>query len=152
MSMASPGSSLIREDTWPATLEHLPAVLAALDEAAARAGLDDDLLFSLHLAVEEACANVIQHGYGAHAEAGPLTLRVEIDPRRVAVTLIDEAPPFAPADAPLPTLEGAAEDRPLGGVGWHLIRQMMDEIHHESGPGRGNRLTLIKRRPATPAS
>jgi len=146
--MTSREGTVTSEGTWPATLGHLPDVLAALDAAAARAGLDDDLLYPIHLAVEEACANVIKHGYRAPdaAEAGPLTLRVEIDPHHVTVTLSDEAPPFDPADAPPPPLVGDVESRPVGGLGWHLIRQMMDEIRHESGPGLGNRLTLIKHR------
>ncbi|MGB3543977.1 ATP-binding protein [Rubrivirga sp.] len=131
------------EITRPGALEHLPALLACLDEAAAAAGVGDDVLFPVHLAAEEACTNVITHGYTD--EPGPLTLRFEATPRRVAVTLTDEAPPFDPAAAPPPPLDG--EDRLIGGLGWHLIRETMDEVRHETGPAGGNRLTLIKHLP-----
>lgn len=140
----SSGRSHTAEITRPATLEHLPALLAYLDRAATEAGLGDEVLFPLHLAVEEACANVILHGYPT--EPGPLTLRVEAAPSLVAVILTDEAPPFDPDHVPPPPLDGDAESRPIGGLGWHLIREVMDEVRHESISG-GNRLTLIKRYP-----
>ena len=141
MSAAAHTASLTR----PATVEHLPALLDVLDASAAEAGLDDDLVFALHLAAEEACTNVIKHGYGE--APGPLTLAVEIGPRSVAVIITDEAPLFTPELAPPPPLSGSVEDRPIGGLGWHFIREMTDEVCHEALPGRGNRLTLIKQIP-----
>ncbi len=142
MSPARPPSRA--EITRPATLADLPALLAFLDRTAAEGGVDDDVLFPLHLAVEEACANVIAHGYPD--APGPLTLGVEVGSDRVAVVLTDEAPPFDPADAPPPP-GGPAESRAVGGLGWHLIREMTDEVRHEAAPGGGNRLTLVKHRP-----
>ena len=130
------------EITRPGTREHIPALLAWLDRTAADAGLPDDLRFSFHLAAEEACANVITHGYTG--EPGPLTLRFESDPGRVALSVHDEAPVFDPACTPPPPLDADAETRPVGGLGWHLIRSVMDEVRHEPGPHGGNRLTLVK--------
>ncbi len=139
------------EITRPATREHLPALLACLDTTASAAGVGDQTTFALHLATEEACANVISHGYPDGP--GPLTLRVEVTPQAVTVVLTDHAAVFDPDRAPAPPLDGAVEDRPIGGLGWQLIREVTDEIHHESPPGGGNRLTLIKRlsTPRSPA-
>ncbi|WP_420456394.1 ATP-binding protein [Rubrivirga sp.] len=144
MSPAPPRPTARPEITRPATRAHLPALLAFLDRAVAEGGVGDDVLFPLHLAVEEACANVIAHGYAGGA--GPLTLGVEVGPGAVAVTLTDEARPFDPASAPLPP-SGPADERPVGGLGWHLIRETTDEVRHEAVPGGGNRLTLVKHRP-----
>ena len=139
------------EVTCPATVEHLPEFLALLDDTANEAGVGDETLFPLHLATEEACTNVIMHGY---ADApGPLTLRVEITPKSVAVVLIDEAATFDPDCAPAPPIDGSVEERPIGGLGWHFIREVTDDIQHEVPPGGGNRLTLIKHRsPSSPTS
>ena len=137
---------LTAELTRPATVEHLPALLACLDRATAEAGLPDDVAFPLHLATEEACANVIRHGYPD--APGPLTIRVEITPQAAAVVLTDDATPFDPEGAPAPPLDGDAEDRPVGGLGWHLIRTLTDEVRHESPPAGGNRLTLVKHLPS----
>jgi len=130
----------------PARPESLPALLGFLDREAAAAGLDDDLAFSLRLAAEEACTNVIRHGYAGRSP-GPLALAFYADENAATVVLSDEAPAFDPADAPPPDLDAPLEERPVGGLGWHLVRQLVDEVRHEAVPGGGNRLTLVKRRP-----
>lgn len=139
-------SAASAEITRPATVASLPDLLAVLDETVEAAGGDDDLLFPLHLAAEEACTNVITHGY-AGREPGPLTLRVDVTEAAVALTLTDAAAPFDPSAVPTPDLDADPMDRPIGGLGWHLIRETMDEIRHEAVPGGGNRVTLIKHRP-----
>ncbi len=140
---AAPSSEITR----PATLAGLSDLLVALDEAVTEAGCDEDLLFTLHLATEEAATNVITHGYAGRSP-GPLTLQVGITDRSVVVSLTDEAPLFDPASAPAPDLGSDAMSRPIGGLGWHLIRETMDEVRHDAVPGGGNRLTLVKHRPS----
>jgi anti-sigma regulatory factor (Ser/Thr protein kinase) len=61
------------------------------------------------------------------------------------VTITDRAPPFDPKDAPMPRLDAPANERRPGGLGWHLIRELVDRIDYESDEARGNRLTLVKR-------
>ena len=123
--------------------EHLPALLAFVQAACARAALTPEDAAAVRLAAEEACTNVIAHAY-AGAEPGPVTLRFERDARHVVVTVEDRAAPFDPALVAAPDLAGGWEDRELGGLGWHLIRQVMDEVRHEHDPAGGNRLTLVK--------
>lgn len=137
------------EITRPASVEALPELLAVLDETVSEAGCDDDLLFPVHLATEEACTNVITHGY-ADGPPGPLRLHVAVTSEAVTVTITDDAPTFVPSAAPAPDLDADAMDRPIGGLGWHLIRETMDDVRHEALAGGGNRLTLIKHRPTTP--
>lgn len=105
---------------------------------AAGPGVSSDL----RLATEEVVANVLQHGYGNR----PGVIRVHIDatPERITVTLTDEAPIFDPADAPAPDLSADWEERRLGGLGWYLVQQVMDEARHEAGAQGGNVFTLIK--------
>ena len=64
---------------------------------------------------------------------------------QVVLLIEDRAPVFKPADAPPPDLTGDWEQRREGGLGWHLIRQMMDEVRHEQVAGGGNRLQMVKR-------
>ncbi|MEM8557269.1 MAG: ATP-binding protein [Bacteroidota bacterium] len=136
------------ELTRLATLAHLPALLAFLDAEAQAAGLDDATLFPLHLATEEACANIIRHGYVD--TPGPLTLSLIVTPEVATVVLADEAPRFDPVGAPAPPLEGTVEARPIGGLGWHFIHALMDDVRHAARPEGGNQLTLVKHRPIDP--
>ncbi len=128
-------------------MENLPSLLEFIEAACRQAQLEEEIAFSVKLAVEEACTNVIRHAY-PDGNAGPLHLGFRSDAAEVVVTLADEGIPFHPEQAPAPDLDSGWEERLIGGLGWHLIRQMMDEVHHEQGTPRGNRLTLVKRRPA----
>ena len=127
-----------------ASRAHLPDVLAFVDHACERAGLDREIAFDLRLATEEAVMNVIVHGYGA-GPAGPITVRFRREPERVLVIVEDLARPFDPALVPRADPTAPLEERRIGGLGWHLINQVMDEVHHERRHPSGNRLTLVKR-------
>lgn len=120
---------------------HLPDVLAFVDAGSTQADLPRSAAFALRLAAEEAFMNTVRHGYGGHA--GPVRLTMKRAADRVTLTLTDEAPPFDPDEAPRPDLDADLDDRTEGGLGLHLIRQLMDEVHHRAAPD-GNVLTLIK--------
>jgi anti-sigma regulatory factor (Ser/Thr protein kinase) len=129
----------------PGRLAHLGEFLAHLDEACRRSGVAGDAALQLRLAVEEACINVMRHGYGCAERAGPLSLRLQREGERVTVTISDRAPLFRPDDAPPPDTGAPMDERMPGGLGWHLIRSSVDEIHHRPVEGGGNELTLVKR-------
>jgi serine/threonine-protein kinase RsbW len=124
--------------------EHLAELLAFVDRACARAGLDRDVAFDVRLAAKEVVTNVIEHGY-AGMPPGPITVRFRREPSRVIVTVDDLARPFDPALAPRPDVAAPIEQRRSGGLGWHLVHQVMDEVRHEPRTPQGNRLTLVKR-------
>ena len=129
--------------------ESLDPIFAFLDRHCA--GVTDlQAAFAMRLAAEEVCANVIAHGYPG-GEPGPIRIRFEHRPGALAVTVEDRGIPFDPADAPPPPIEEPWDVRPIGGVGWYLVRRMVDEVHHEALPGGGNRVTLIKRLADQPA-
>jgi len=129
--------------TFRATrLAELPALLDFVDTACAAAGPDAG--FAVRLAVEEVFTNVLAHGYGGE---GPVDVTIDADTTRIRVLVEDEAPPFHPGDAPPPDLASDALEREPGGLGWHLVRQLMDEVRHAPRDGRGNTCTLVKRLP-----
>jgi serine/threonine-protein kinase RsbW len=127
--------------TRDARREHLADLLAFVQETCA--SLPEDTAFAVRLAAEEVCTNVISHAYPGIAP-GPVSLCIAHDHQRVTVTAEDRGVPFDPATAPLPALDAAGEERELGGLGWHLVRQVMDQVRHEPMPGGGNRVTLVK--------
>lgn len=133
------------EITREARLENLPALLHFISGACERAGATAGDEFAVKLAVEEACVNVITHGY-AGREPGPISLTFSSEPERFVVTIADSAAPFEPDSLPEPDLKAGWNEREIGGLGWWLIRKMVDGVEYESRPGSGNRLTLVKRR------
>jgi serine/threonine-protein kinase RsbW len=127
--------------------EHLAELLAFVDQACARAGLGESDHFDVRLAVEEVVTNVMEHGY-AGIPAGPVTVRFHRDSRQVVITVEDLAPTFDPARIERPDPTAPLEQRRIGGLGWHFVNQVMDEVRHEQRTthgNHGNRVTLVKR-------
>ena len=132
------------EITREARPESLAGLLGFLDAAIAGADLDAATASDVRLAAEEVCSNVIAHAY-PDGRRGSVTVRFRREGGAVVVTVEDTGIPFDPAIAPRPRLGDGWEHRALGGLGWHLVRRVMDEVRHEALPGGGNRVTLIKR-------
>ena len=128
----------------PARMEHLRELVDTVVRVVADAGAPESVRHDVRLAVEEACTNVIVHGYGSRA-TGPITLTVTVEHDELVVQIIDCAPPFAPDDAPPPPVHEPWQTRQPGGLGWHLIRSVMDCVAYRRTEPDRNILTLTKR-------
>jgi serine/threonine-protein kinase RsbW len=95
------------------------------------------------MAVDEACANIIEHAYGGEGR-GDIECTCQIDGDGLLVRLCDQGRPFDPSSVPEPDINGSLEERQEGGLGLFLIRKLVDEVRFEFTPGSGNVLTLVK--------
>lgn len=127
----------------PAELPQLPTLLALADRACSEAGAGMTVAYAVRLAVEEAVANIIAHGYGPTGQ-GSIDLTIAWNAEHIRVDIRDQAPPFDPAQVPPPDLDSPWETRNPGGIGWALINQLMDSVAHQYHPDTGNHLTLTK--------
>ena len=132
------------ETSVDARVENLAAIRAFIEQACARAGAPSSACFDLKLAVDEACTNIIEHGY-AGGTGGAISIACDATPHEMRVTIVDSGRAFDPAAVSAPDLSAGWEDRVVGGLGWHLIRRSVDEVDYGPNPGGGNRLTLVKR-------
>jgi len=98
--------------------------------------------YDLKLAVDEACTNIITHGY-AGMNPGSIMMVLELEPHRVVVTLTDFGRPFEPCEPPAPDLKAEPGEGTTGGFGLFFIYQTMDEVHYRTAED-GNHLTFIK--------
>jgi len=121
--------------------------LATVREFVARIGndlgLEAQVIYDLRLAVDEACANVINHGYGG--QAGRLDVTVEPVEEGIRVVVRDWGVTFDPHEVPTPDVEAPLEQRPLGGLGLFLIGNVMDQVSFTFDAERGNTLEMVKR-------
>jgi serine/threonine-protein kinase RsbW len=136
-----------------ATRESLADIRDWLEARAVDAGLCEEDRFALVLATDEACANVIEHGYTD--ARGELQLEfVREDPpsgdAEARVTIVDHGRAFDPALAPVPNVRASWSDRPIGGLGWHFIRSVIHEVRYVPDAVAGNRLELVRRLGAPP--
>jgi serine/threonine-protein kinase RsbW len=133
--------------TRAAELDTLPVFRDFIATTCRRAGCDDDVIFDLQLAVDEACTNVIQHGY-AGMDPGAIILELKLEPEQVVARLTDFGRVFEPSVAPKPDVHAALEDRPMGGFGLYFIYSVMSAVDYETNEN-GNCLILTRR--VTPA-
>ena len=99
--------------------------------------------YDLQLAVDEACTNIITHGYQG-TNPGSIILSLAFTNDSIEVSITDFGHAFEPSQTPAPNLEAGLEDRPTGGFGLFFIYQTMDEINYTTNL-YGNRLTFIKK-------
>jgi serine/threonine-protein kinase RsbW len=129
--------------TLAAYLESLQAFRDFIREhCAGHPGVDAEILYDVQLAVDEACTNIITHGYQG-MDPGSIILGLELDPDKLTVTLTDFGHSFEPRDAPVPDVNAPIEERQAGGYGIFLIRQSVDEIDYQITED-GNKMTLTK--------
>lgn len=127
-----------------ADLDELRQVAAAAEELGLQEDWPPALVHQVDLAIEEIGNNAIRHGFEGGSGEIEITLTSESD--TITIEIADDGRAFNPLnDAPIPDVEAALEDRPIGGLGVHLVLTMMDEMHYKRKNGR-NHLTLVKRR------
>ena len=126
-------------------IEEISKLALFVDEVCEKSGVDPSLAMNLNLALEEAVTNVILYAYPEGMEE-----HIEIEavcnplPKRLKFIISDWGKAFDPTTKEDVDITLNAEDRPIGGLGIHLIRQIMDSVNYERIEGK-NVLTLRKR-------
>lgn len=124
-------------------LSEIPKIETFVNEVASVAGIQDHLTTSsINLALEEAITNVIMYAYPSGID-GPVYLEAVISEGKATFILSDTGKPFDPTKAEEVDVTLAAEDRPIGGLGIHLVRTIMDSVSYEYLSGK-NILMMTK--------
>ena len=136
-------AELLLEVRFIAHANRLKLVRGAIRAAAKMCGFDDRAAQSIVLAVDEACQNIIVHGYGTRADGVVIMCLFRCD-GGIIVRLRD----FAPQVDPTKIKPRALSDIRPGKLGTHFIREIMDTVEFRPVPedpeGEGNLLELIK--------
>jgi serine/threonine-protein kinase RsbW len=127
----------------PAKVKNLRAIRRFVEERATALGVAPDALYDVILAVDEATTNIMVHGY--RGQPGLIEVQVEREGDSLVVRLRDRATPFDPHDVPPPDLSLPLEERPIGGMGIYMMKQLVDQVTHLVPPQGGNELSLIKK-------
>ena len=122
------------------------AAIPAANEAASRWLADRNSSpaadYLANLAIEELVTNCIKHGYD-DTDEHTIEVTLKLSANELALTVTDDGHPFNPLELPEPDLHLPMEDRPIGGLGIHLLRKMSDRMEYARTGGK-NRLTLRK--------
>lgn len=93
--------------------------------------LSADVRRSINVALDELLTNTISYGL-AERDDGKVTIDVVLHQDRLTVTLTDNGAPFDPfaSGRAAPDTKLSVEHRPIGGLGIHLVRQLLDEVSY----------------------
>jgi serine/threonine-protein kinase RsbW len=127
-----------------AVLENVPRAIECVTKWAQKVGCDGRVLYDIQLAVDEACANVVDHAYEG-AEAGDIEVSCGLEGQVLTVRVKDWGRGFDLGTVVQPDLQAPLEERTLGGLGLFLVRQVMDDVEFRTDPDLGNELTMSKR-------
>lgn len=124
--------------------EELADLVAAIEALGEEDGWPGDLTFRISLVVDELAQNVVDYAY--NDTPGDVEVTVTSQDETVIVEITDEGKPFDPlTDAPDPDLTSPIESRPIGGLGVHFTKTLMDDVEYSRESGR-NRLRIVTRK------
>jgi anti-sigma regulatory factor (Ser/Thr protein kinase) len=113
----------------------LARVLDEIDAHLAEQPVSPKRKYAVRLALDELVSNILQYAYD-DAATHPIRIRLETG-APFHLEIEDDGKPFDPlADAPPPVLDGPVEDRPIGGLGLHILRKMGMKLNYRREAGR----------------
>lgn len=129
---------------------YLAYIRAIIGDLARKVGFPDDEIAKIEMAVDEACANVVEHAYESRKEwhwnhrDPEIRLDVRAEDGRLVIEINDHGQRFdfgsySPAD-----IESRIQEMQPRGYGILIMRKFMDEVHYSSDDSTGNTLRLVK--------
>lgn len=102
-----------------------------------------DVVFAANLAVEELVTNIIKYGYDDQ-DAHEIAVKLSITDKVLRIEISDDGHEFNPFSMPEPDTTLPAEERGIGGLGIHFVRNMLDSYSHSWRDGQ-NIVTVTKK-------
>ena len=127
-----------------ASIDALRQIQNAVEEFGQAQNLPPSLTYQINLALEELGINIVNYAYDDD-KTHEFEISLVLEVNTLTIEIIDDGRAFNPlSEAPEPDLYSNVEDRPIGGLGVHLVRSIMDELHYRREAER-NHITLVKR-------
>ena len=129
--------------TFPGNYRSLAVISDFIVEEAEKFEFNPSEVYAIQTAVDEACANIIDHAYGGE-DLGQIDIQVQEIQKGIKIILKDNGEPFNPDDIPAPDITSPLEIRKERGLGIFFMQKLMDEVIFEFSSGGINTLTLLK--------
>ena len=123
-------------------IQQIPQLADFVETIAQEKHLSQSLAMGINLALEEAVSNVILYAYPKETE-GLVDVEAILRKDSLEFIIIDSGVPFDPTAAPEIDTTLPVEERSIGGLGIHLVRELMDSVSYERKDGK-NYLRMVK--------
>ncbi|RMG63885.1 MAG: HAMP domain-containing protein [Calditrichaeota bacterium] len=130
------------EITIPAQMSQLNRVRDFIEQIGKKYKFSHKIVNSFKLVVDEACTNIIRHGY-QDIEEGQITIRAIVRRMSLTMVIIDQGRSFDPRQVKNPDLNKYIQIGKKGGLGIFMMRKLMDDIKYNITEN-GNELRLTK--------
>lgn len=134
----------LQQLTVSSALQDLPLVINFVRQCCRAAGLNEDSCFACELAADEACSNIMEHAYAGRSD-GVIHVACWLADQSFMLRFHDYGRSFDPARVQKPVLEGDLVSRPIGKLGMHIMRSLMDDVRYEFDAVQGNILLMRKK-------
>lgn len=128
----------------PSSTENLAMIRDFVSHIGSQVGFTEAEVARLALAVDEACANVIEHAYSAEI-THEVTVRAVVDDESLRFEIVDTGRHFDPSQVQQQDVEDLIRQRKSGGLGLRLIRTIMDDVQYRIVAGEKNELRMVKK-------
>ena len=128
--------------TFQACYKNLADISSFVADSAKSAGLNEQAIYAVSRAVDEACSNIIEHAYEGK-EGGEIKCLCIACDYGLIVQFRDYGKSFDPQKIPIPNTMSDLADRPVGGLGLYFMHRLMDDVSFEfSTENDGNTVTM----------
>ena len=123
--------------------ENLSSIRDFVSNYAREAGITQEIIEKIILAVDEACTNIMKHAYKSFPD-GEIIIKVKFDKHKFTIVIRDFGNSFEADKIPAPDLKEYYKEKRVGGLGMYLMKTLMDEVQYFTVPGKYNQVLLSK--------
>ena len=126
----------------PAQINYLPVLRNFIARIASKYRFSKSEINALTISVDEACTNIIKHGY-RHIQSGSITININVKKDSLVVELVDYGASFDPNQVSDPNITQYIENGKKGGLGIFIMKKFLDDIQYVASE-KANILRLVK--------
>jgi anti-sigma regulatory factor (Ser/Thr protein kinase) len=120
---------LLSQIALPAILDNLQKLIDSVSHCLRGQGFESEKIIEIEITLEEALLNIINYAYRDRIGDVKVSCRVD-DESRFIIEIEDTGPPFDVLSVNQPDLSDNISERKVGGLGIHLIRNLMSDVQY----------------------
>ncbi len=130
---------------FPADTCVLKEIGTQIKQAGSEAGFTASEINDILLAVDEACTNTIRHGLKENPKQS-FQLQILAQKNQIEILIRENGVPFNPEGVDLPDFDLSVDDRPIGGLGIYIMRNLMDTVEFKLDKNDTKLVRMVKKK------